>query len=350
MENFGNLTFWGNTTHDYIVALGVLVGLWIIFAVIVKIALVKLAKASAKTGTDIDDFLIALLSNIKPPFYFFVALYLAAQYLSLPGIVDKTLFVLFLLVVILQSILAAQKVIDYIIRKKLISPEEDNKDKEAIIRLTGNITKALLWILGILMVLSNLGINVTSLITGLGIGGIAIALALQNVLGDMFASFSIFTDKPFKVGDFIIVGDDMGTVEKIGIKSTRITTLEGQELIIPNKTLSEERINNYGRMKKRRVQFSLGVTYSTAFEKLGRIPEMVENIIKSQRDTQFDRAHFKRYGDSSLDFEVVYYVESADYNRYMDTQQAINLAIFERFAKEGIEFAFPSRTVYLEKE
>jgi len=348
MKSIFEKEIWHNTGLDYIIALAIFVGLWIVFAVFVKVVLSRLKKTSQKTKTDVDDFLINLIMNIKPPFYFFIALYVASRFLIFPEMVSKIILGVFIFVVVLQVVLAMQRLVDYVIKKRIIDADEDNRDKEAIIKLTGNIIKGVIWVLGFLMVLSNLGVNITSLITGLGIGGIAVALALQNILGDMFASFSIFTDKPFKVGDFITIGQDSGTVEKIGIKTTRIITLEGQELVIPNKTLTEERINNYGKMEKRRVVFSLGVTYGTKLEQLLEIPKILSEIISKQKNTDFDRAHFNEYGDSSLNFEIVYYINNSDFVEYRDIQQSINLEIFDKFQKKGIEFAFPSQTIYLE--
>jgi small-conductance mechanosensitive channel len=181
----------------------------------------------------------------------------------------------------------------------------------------------------------------------LGVAGIAVALALQNVLSDLFASMSIALDKPFVIGDFIIIGDFMGTVEKIGVKTTRLRSLTGEYLIFANSDMLSSRIRNYTRMHERRIVFSLGVTYNTPYEKLHLIPTMIQKIIEAQEETRFDRAHFASYGDFSLNFEIVYYVLSADYNRYMDIQQAINLAIFKAFEDTGIEFAVPTQTLYL---
>jgi small-conductance mechanosensitive channel len=181
----------------------------------------------------------------------------------------------------------------------------------------------------------------------LGVAGIAVALALQNVLSDLFASMSIALDKPFVIGDFIIIGDFMGTVEKIGVKTTRLRSLSGEYLIFANSDMLSSRIRNYTRMHERRIVFSLGVTYNTPYEKLHLIPTMIQKIIEAQEETRFDRAHFASYGDFSLNFEIVYYVLSADYNRYMDIQQAINLAIFKAFEDTGIEFAFPTQTLYM---
>ena len=184
---------------------------------------------------------------------------------------------------------------------------------------------------------------------GLGIGGIAIAFALQNILSDIFASFSIYFDKPFKVDDFIIIGDDKGVVKKIGIKSTRIQTLQGEELVISNKELTESRVHNYKKMERRRIVFVFGVTYETPTEKVKKIPSIIKDIIEKTELADIDRVHFKEFADFSLNFEVVYYLKTSDYAEYMDTQQEINLAMKEHFEKEQIEFAYPTQTVFVHK-
>lgn len=211
------------------------------------------------------------------------------------------------------------------------------------------IGKIVLLLVLLLVALDNMGIDVTALIAGLGVGGIAVALALQNVLGDLLASLSIVFDKPFVPGDFIIVGDKMGTVQKIGLKTTRLTALSGEQLVFSNTDLLQSRIHNYKKMAERRVVFSVGVTYDTPRDDLKRIPDLLRESVEAQPETRFDRAHFKSFGDSSLVFETVYYVLSPDFNKYMDTQQAINLDIHERFESIAVEFAFPTHTVYLEK-
>jgi len=193
-------------------------------------------------------------------------------------------------------------------------------------------------------------VDVTALVAGLGVGGIAVALAVQNILGDLFASFSIVLDRPFVMGDFIIVGDYMGTVEHVGLKTTRIRSLSGEQLVFSNTDLLGSRIRNYKRMAERRVVFSLGVLYQTSPEQLEKIPQMIREIVEAQTPVRFDRAHFKEYGASSLNFEVVYYILDPDYNRYMDIQQAVNLEIYRRFDEEGIEFAYPTQTLYLRRE
>jgi small-conductance mechanosensitive channel len=177
-----------------------------------------------------------------------------------------------------------------------------------------------------------------------------LAFGLQHILGDIFASFSIFFDKPFNVGDFIIVGDNMGVVKKVGIKSTRVQSLWGQEVVIPNKELTSARINNYKKMERRRVQFSFGVVYDTSAENLEKVLEITKGIVEKIELAELDRVHFKEYGNYSLNFEVIYYVNTPDYNKYMDIQQEINLLLKKRFEKEGITFAYPTQTVIVNKE
>lgn len=199
----------------------------------------------------------------------------------------------------------------------------------------------------LLLALSNLGVDVTALIAGLGVGGIAIALAVQNILGDLFASLTITIDKPFVVGDFIVVGTEMGTIEKIGIKTTRVRSLGGEQLIFGNNDLLSSRIRNYKRMQERRIVFTFGLTYQTTPEQIDEVVRGVRSIIEASERARFDRCHFSKFGASSLDFEVVYFVLSAEYNVYMDVQQAINLEMMRRFTHIGVEFAFPTQSLYL---
>jgi small-conductance mechanosensitive channel len=216
-------------------------------------------------------------------------------------------------------------------------------------RAVGYVVRVTVMSLLLLVALDNVpGIDVSALLASLGVAGIAVALALQTVLADLFASLAIAFDKPFRLGDFIIVGDFMGTVENVGIKTTRVRSLSGEEIIFSNSDLVSSRIRNYTQMEERRVVFGLGVTYDTSYDKLSRIPTIIQKIIEAQENTRFDRAHFASYGDFSLNFEIVYYVLSADYNTFMDIHQAVNLAIFSVFNEAGISFAFPTQTLHLE--
>ncbi len=210
------------------------------------------------------------------------------------------------------------------------------------------IGRLVIAVIVVLLALQNMGVDVTAMIAGLGIGGIAIALALQNVLGDLFGSLSIILDKPFVVGDFIITGDKMGTVEQIGLKTTRVRALSGEQLIFANSDLLGSRIQNFKRMQERRVVFTIGVTYGTTMDQAKQIADILKEIVEAQQGVRFDRAHFKAFGAFSLDFEVVYWMLDPDYNKYMDMQQAINLEIGRRLQAIKVEFAFPTQTLYLE--
>ena len=226
---------------------------------------------------------------------------------------------------------------------------KEHPDGVAAMDILSFIARVAIWSFVLLAVLDNIGVNITTLIAGLGVGGIAVALAAQNILSDLFASLSIVLDKPFVVGDFLIIGDFQGAVEKVGIKTTRLRSLWGEQLVFSNNDLLSSRIRNYGRMNERRVAFSLGVTYQTPADKLAKIPEMIRRAVDAQADTRFDRAHFQKYGDFALIFEIVYYVLSADYNQYMDIQQSINLKIYADFEANGIEFAYPTQTIYVNR-
>ncbi len=223
----------------------------------------------------------------------------------------------------------------------------DDPSTVAAMDLVGFLMRLFVWTAVLLVLLDNLGVNVTTLIAGLGVGGVAVALAAQNILGDLFSSLSIVLDKPFVVGDFIVIDDFLGSVEHVGLKTTRLRSLSGEQVVFSNSDLLKSRIRNYGRMFERRVVCSFGVTYQTPAAKLRRIPAMIREIVESQGKVRFDRAHFRALGESALTFEYVYYVLSPDYNSYMDIQQNINLALFEQLAAEGVEFAYPTQTVFV---
>ena len=197
-----------------------------------------------------------------------------------------------------------------------------------------------------LSIFANLGYDVTTIIAGLGIGGIAIALAAQNILGDLFNYFVIFFDRPFEIGDFIVIDDKKGNVEHIGIKTTRLKSLSGEQLILSNSDLTKSRIHNFKRLDRRRIAFTLGVVYETSLDQLKEIPDIIKSVIASVKLTTLDRVHFLTYGEYSLKYEVVYFVETSDYNMYADIQQEINFKIFEKFKQKNIKFAYPSQTVF----
>ena len=213
-------------------------------------------------------------------------------------------------------------------------------------------TRSAIWSIALLLCIENIGIDITALVAGLGIGGIAIALAAQNILGDLFASLAIVLDKPFEIDDYIVVGDMSGTVEQIGIKTTRIRALSGEELVCSNADLLGSRVRNYRRMRERRALINIGVVYQTSYKSLTKIPNFIEEIIKNTENARFERANFKSLGDSSLLFEVVFYVSvpGNNYIEYMNIIQDINYAIFKKFEDEKIDFAYPTQTLHIAKE
>jgi len=263
--------------------------------------------------------------------------------LELPVFLEKTLDTVLLIWIVTQAMVAVQVLINYFAGK--VVNTNDPSEKSAVDLLTKTI-KFALWVIAILFILSNLNINITSFIAGLGIGGVAIAFALQSILSDLFSSFAIYFDKPFIVGDFITFNNQSGTVEKIGIKTTRLKSLSGEEIVVSNKDLTSSVIKNFKRMKERRVIFTFEVTYDTPSKKLRKIPEIIKGIIKEIEMAKEDRVHFKEFGEFSLSFEVSFYVESSNYQEYMNIRQEINLEIIETFRKEKIKFAFPTRTIY----
>ena len=347
--NFGAETvFLGNTLLKYIQTMGAFVLIAIVFKFIQFLILRHLGKLAEKTETDIDDMLVQVVRSLRPAFYYFISFYFAVTFLTLSDFAQQVVGGVLIIWIVYQIIIAAQILIDYILEKKFIKNEED-KGTKAAVKYVSSFIKAAVWLMGILLVLSNLGVNITSLIAGLGIGGIAIAFALQNILSDLFSSFAIYFDKPFQVGDFIVVGESAGTVEKIGIKTTRIRSSTGEELIISNQELTSTRIKNYKRLSERRSIFTLGVLYETSSEKLRKIPEIIKDIVESQKNTRFDRVHFKTFAASSLNFEVSFYVTSNDFKEFLDVQQEVNIRIVEVFNKEEISFAYPTQTLYIEK-
>ncbi|MDK2949084.1 MAG: hypothetical protein PWQ56_249 [Patescibacteria group bacterium] len=336
-------TIFNNELLLYLKSLGLLIILFLGFKFFSTIILKKLSHLANKTNINFDDILIDIVNSIKPSFYIYFSFYISTKLLELPLFLDKTLDTILLIWIVTQAMVAVQLLINYFAGK--VMDTNDPGEKSAVDLLT-KAAKFALWVIAILFILSNLNINITSFIAGLGIGGVAIAFALQNILSDLFSSFAIYFDKPFVVGDFVTFNDQSGTVEKIGIKTTRLKSLSGEEIVVSNKDLTSSVIKNFKRMKERRVVFSFGVTYDTSAKKLRKIPKIIENIIKEIEMAREDRIHFKEFGDFSLNFEVSFYVESSDYEDYMNIRQEINLKMVEAFKKEEIEFAFPTQTIY----
>ncbi len=349
MNELLNQTFLGNPYYNYLIAIGTfLIGLIVTF-LFKKILLRRLKKWSAKTDTKFDDILVREIERTLLPILYFGILYLSIKTLTLSetftyylGIVTKVLFV-YLLVRLILSIINH-------LTSSYLKRFDDYEQRQKQLKGIKVLVNLLVWVIALVFLLDNLGVEISAVIAGLGIGGIAVALAAQVILGDLFSYFVIFFDRPFAIGDFIIVDDKLGVVEYVGIKTTRIRALTGEQLVFSNTDLTNSRVHNFKKMERRRVVFKLGVVYQTSYEKLKRIPEIVQDIIERQSEVTFDRGHFASYGDFSLNFEFVYFIQGSDYNKYMDTQQNINFEVFKRFEEEKIEFAYPTQTIFVSKE
>jgi len=352
INDFFQQTYFQNRIIDYIITIVIFI-LLVISILIIKGILIKLLKNWAKkTTTTIDDkFVKAFEEKIKPflNLIYFGAFYISIKRLTMDSQIEKFFNIFVSILLIIFGVRFLLSITIYGLETYWLKKEKDKSKKQA---LTGIITilRFIVWSIVLIIVLDNLGIKISALVAGLGIGGIAIALAAQTVLGDLFSYFIIFFDRPFEIGDFIIVGDFKGTVEHIGLKTTRLNSLSGEQLVFSNQDLTSSRIKNYKRMNRRRIVFQFGVTYQTSVKQLKEIPQIVEEIIKKISETFFDRVHFASYGDFSLNFEVVYYIGSNDYKKYMDIQQEINFQLKEALEKQEIEFAYPTQTVFLAKE
>jgi small-conductance mechanosensitive channel len=341
------ITFIGNGPIPWGTALAVLAGSAGAMYLI-KIVLVKRLGLMASHGTTyVNKVAVAVLSSTRPLFILATSLYLAALSLELPAKSERIISQAVVVTVLLQVALWGDAGVREWLARYRQQRSVDDVGSTTSTAALGFLARTGLWLLVTLMILDNLGVNVTTLVASLGIGGIAVALALQNILGDLFSSLSIVLDKPFVIGDFIIVGDTLGTVEYVGLKTTRLRSLGGEQVVFSNSDLLKSRIHNYKCMQTRRIAFRIGVTYQSSARQLRAIPEIVRAIVVEQAHAHFDRAHFKEFAAASLDFEVVYFIDSPDYQIYMDIQQEINLGLFERFAREGIEFAYLTQTLQL---
>jgi len=341
--------FLGNSVQEWLIALAVAGLALIVLYLARRLGVSRLTALAKQTDNIWDDAVVDMLARTRRPFIYIVALFLGSLALSIAGEYRKIAYSIAAITLLVQGGLWLNSLLLFWLKQDREERRKTDPASVAAVNAMGFVGRLALWAVVLLLVLDNLGIDVTALVAGLGVGGIAVALAVQNILGDLFASLSIVLDKPFTIGDFLIIDDHMGSVENIGLKTTRLRSLSGEQLVFSNTDLLKSRIKNYGRMFERRVVFTIGVTYQTPHDKLRRIPEIIRAAIEEQESVRFDRSHFRSYEDSSLAYETVYFVLSPDYNLYMDIQQAINLRIYQRFEAEGIEFAYPTQTLYIEK-
>jgi small-conductance mechanosensitive channel len=346
---FMNQTILGNTLLQWSFAITTLLLGFILLRLAKRIAVNRLAALASMTTTQWDDIIVGAIKQTGSLFLLVLSIFLGSMFLQLPDRVHSIIKVTFIIFLLIQlgiwlTVITVSTVEQY--SKRTLAK---NPAAATTMNAVGFVSRIVIWSVIALVALDSMGINVTTVVAGLGIGGVAVALAVQNILGDLFASLSIILDKPFVIGDFLIIDEHLGGVEYIGLKTTRIRSLSGEQLIFSNSDLLKSRIRNYGRMYERRVVFNIGVTYSTSRDKLKRIPEIIRAAINDQEKTRFDRSHFMKYGDYALQFETVYYVKSPDYNIYMDIQQSIYFAIHEAFEREQINFAYPTQKLFVEQ-
>jgi small-conductance mechanosensitive channel len=348
MKEILDSVYFGNTIHDYALALTIIITGIVLLRLFRRRLLNRIKAWTGKTETTIDDYIVSGMEKFGLPILNLVIIYWGIKYLTLS---EKATNILNTVITVVITYFVIRIILS-VIRKALetyVLKQENGETKLKQITGIMVVINIAVWVVGLVFLFDNLGYNVTAIITGLGIGGIAIALAAQNILGDLFNYFVIFFDRPFEVGDFIVVDDKRGSVEYIGIKTTRIKSISGEQIVISNSNLTNARLHNFRRMEQRRVIFNLGVVYGTSLENLKEIPGIITRIIESEPLTTPDRVHFASYGNFSLNYEIVFFVKTADYNQYMDIMQNINFRIYEEFAQRGIEFAYPTQTLYLNK-
>ncbi len=333
--------FHGNSLLAWLIAAGAFVLVLGALALLRHLLVRRARKIASRTANGFDDLVLDVAGRTHAIFLVIVALAAASLALTLAHEVRDYIAMVLGAAFIIQLLVWGNEGIGFWVKRQA----RVNSGSLGTLTAVAFMARLMLWALMFVLLLDNFGIQVTTLIGALGVAGIAGALAAQTVLGDLFAAISIYLDKPFEVGDFIIFDDFLGTVSSVGLRSTRIASLSGEEVIVSNSDLLKSRIRNYKRMAQRRIAFQLGVAYGTPREKVERIPQIIRSAVEEQSTVRFDRAHFKGYSDSSIDFETVYYVLSPDYNLYMDIQQAINLLIMRRFEDEGIRFAHPVRVM-----
>jgi small-conductance mechanosensitive channel len=329
-----------NTAGKWLSALGVAIAVALALYLVKHVLVRRLAVIAARTVTRLDDVAVAALESTKLVVMLIMGLYAGALMLVLPDGVRVMVTRTAITAGLIQGATWGNSALRAWLAQYYENRAQDPARATSAAAL-GFIARMVLWVVILLMILDNLGVNITTLVASLGISGIAVALAVQNILGDLFASLSIVLDKPFVIGDFIIVDKYLGTVEYVGLKTTRIRSLGGEQLVFSNADLLKSRIQNMARLESRRAAFTVGVAYDTPEPTLRAIPGMLADIVKAQPKVTLDRSHFAGIGPTSMNFEVVYFYGSPDFNAFMDVQQEIYLQLVARFAAEGIELAVP---------
>jgi small-conductance mechanosensitive channel len=332
--------------QDWLFALVIAAISYLAISNIWSVLIRRITVYSMNSRSQLDDLMLEVMRTTTKFTFALFSILIGMHFLDLSAKWLKRLDHLTFFVIGIQIAVWLSRGID-LWEQRRHQAKEEARDNAVITTMLSWIFKTTVWSILLLSILANVGVNITAFVASLGIGGVAIALAVQNILSDLFASLAIGLDKPFVLGDFIIFGDVLGTVEKVGLKTTHIRALGGQQIVIGNTELLKNTIHNYKRMAERRVVFKFRITYDTPVDRIEQVPRIVKEAVEGQKKTRFDRAHFMNFGESSLEFEVVYYVLDSDYNVYMDIQQAINLHIMRALQALEIKFAYPAMTVHL---
>lgn len=348
MKEFLKQVWYNNTVQNYLIAAGAIIAAWLVLQLFKKVIIRLLLKWASRTPHDFDEVIVTTGGKYLIPYFYLLINYSILNQLTLSDRVQRIMDVAILIVSVYFIVKFITKTVEGLLQAYLKlkgEPEERLKQWKGLLM----IVKSIIWIIGLLMMIDNLGYDVTAIVAGLGVGGIAIALAAQNILGDLFSYFVIFFDKPFEVGDFIDLGAEKGNVERIGIKTSHVRSVTGEQMIIPNAEMVKRTIRNFKRLEKRRMFFTIGVLYETSADKLEMVPALIEKAIKSQPNIEFQRSHLSGFADSAINFETVYFVLSDDYNLFMRIHQQVCLHIVKSFAAHEIEFAYPTQTLYLQR-
>lgn len=333
---------------DWLMVLAIGLGITIVLMILRRAIAGRFSRMAARTSNVIDDVIVVVLKSTKRFTFLAVGIWVAMLFRQFPVGISTILGRIVFLVLLFQIGVWGTNVIDWWINYYREKKIQEDPSSVTTISAIGLLARIGLWSILLLAVLDNFGIDVTALVTGLGIGGIAVALAVQNILGDIFASLSIVLDKPFVVGDFLVIDDYKGSVEYIGLKTTRIRSLSGEQIIMSNSDLLKSRLRNYKRMYKRRIVFNIGVEYGTPPEKLKQVTAMIREGLEQYEEVTVDRVHFTSFGASSLVFEAVYFIDKPDYNLFMDIQEATNYELIQKLESAGIEIAFPTQKLFVE--
>lgn len=345
LSNFLNYKIFNNTLLEYLTALSVFIGLIILIIIIKKVILFRLKKLAERTKTKFDDFIIAELRKTLLPILIILSFDFSLEFLILPQHFLRVIHYSSVVLIAFFLIKFIARFFNTLINSFYESDSHIGLDKRY--KSLSALINFFIWSTGILIVLNNLGFNITTILTGLGIGGIALALASQTILGDLFSYFVILFDKPFKIGDYIVLDNLRGNIEYIGIKTTKIRSLQGELIVISNSDLTKSRIHNFQKLEQRRYTLNLYVRYDTPLNLLEQIPATLEEIVKSDEKINFQSAVLRDLSDKAIVFEVVYYVKSSDYNEYLSVNNNVHYKILDYFNKNNIKFSYHTN-VYLQ--